>query len=186
MKMSSIVFYYSLRFLSGPIFIQDTGSRWTVGIIENESSLDLRRSELSRMHLSPRIDACIRNAGETSNARRRRTLQGELPGPGWLVNKPPWFGLAWYRVSRNSICLTHMWENAHITRTHVIMLECVRLSVHMIYVYANIFYQDAPASIVRRSIAVNVRIVSNCVEYRTRNQYYDMYIYIYIPFYFND
>lgn len=158
--MNSTIFYYShLRFLSGPIFIQDTGSRWTVGIMENVSSLDPRRSKLSYapLHASMR-------AFETPE--RLLTLDGgerykkSYPVPDdLLINRR---GLAWYRVSRNSICLTHVWENARIARTHVIMLERVRLSIHMIYVYANISYQDAPAPIVRRSNAVNVRIVSNC------------------------
>lgn len=71
---------------------------------------------------SPRIDACIRNAGETSNARRRRTLQGELPGPGWLVNKPPRFGLV-SRVTKFHLSDSHA-ERMHVSRIHALL--CTR------------------------------------------------------------
>lgn len=56
------------------------------GIAENESSL---RRSLSLRALTctfPRMDACIRNAGETS--RRRRALQGDLTWVPWvLINR---------------------------------------------------------------------------------------------------
>lgn len=53
------------------------------GIAENESS---HRRSLSLRALActfPRMDACIRNAGETS--RRRRALQGGLTGVPWVL-----------------------------------------------------------------------------------------------------
>lgn len=123
------------------------------------------------VYTSPRIDACIRNAGETSNARRRRTLQGELPGPGWLVNKPPRFGLV-SRVTKFHLSDSHA-ERMHVSRIHALLCTraCPRANTRAVIhirdlctrIYSVVHVVDAPSvvlapiKILRYSIAVNVQ-----------------------------
>lgn len=141
---------------------------------------------------SPRIGAYIRNAGETSNARRRRTLQGELPGPGWLVNKPPRFGSV-SRVTKFHLSDSCARERAY-TRVYALLCTraCPRANARALILYArstsaNVFCRtlDAPSEvlasikILRSSIAVNIRIAS---AFRVQDT---IIIFMYIAFNFN-
>lgn len=100
----------------------------------------------SRMHFfTHRCVHSKRRAGETSNARWRRTLQGELPGPGWLVNKPAQFGIACHEIP--FIWLTR--ERMQVSRIHALLCTRVHVQHACGYLYAQSTYAnmlDTPAS----------------------------------------
>jgi len=173
--MSSTVFYSShLGFLSGPTFIQDTGSRWTVGIVENESSLDPRRSELSHapLHASMR-------AFETPE--RLLTLDGgerykeSYPVPDdLLINRR---GLALALVSR--VTKFHL-SDSYVRECTYHASAALLCSSACVYphtwstVYIREYISSRCTGIDRETTLDRLvnELVRRTVECRTRNQYY--------------
>lgn len=120
---SSIVFHVPASRVSfrSDIHVEHTQLP-TIGIVENESSLRRSLSLRALPCTFPRMDACIRNAEETS--RRRRTLQGDLTWVPWVLINRRGFDIACHEIpfvwlSRERMRIVIMRARVRVENTRV-------------------------------------------------------------------